>query len=130
MVIDVLHIASTPVNILFMDVLRTVERCCPQLLATPLRKRDAESLARAFKVLGDPARVRLLSLLGARKDLEACVCDLTAPLGLTQPTVSHHLKVLHDVGLLGRERRGAWVFYRLLPERLNVLREALALPQG
>jgi ArsR family transcriptional regulator len=111
-----------------MKIMRTVERCCPKLLGSPLPQRDAEPLARAFKVLADPARLRLLSFLASRDGLEACVCELTAPLDLSQPTVSHHLKVLHDVGLVERERRGAWVFYRLLPDRVRVLRDALALP--
>ncbi len=100
--------------------------CCPQVLAAPLNEHEAERLAGALRVLADPARLRLLSLIGANPDGEACVCDLTAPLGLSQPTVSHHLKVLTEAGLLGREQRGRWAFYRLMPEPIELLRSALA----
>ena len=82
-------------------------------------------MAAALKVIADPARLRLVSILAAAKNQEGCVCDLTEPLGLTQPTVSHHLKVLADAGLVVREQRGRWVFYRLVPERLAIVREAL-----
>ena len=102
--------------------------CCPQILAAPLGEEAAERLAGALKVLADPARLRLLSLIGAQPDDEACVCDLTAPLGLSQPTVSHHLKVLTEAGLVGREQRGRWVYYWLLPEPIELLRSALAEP--
>ena len=77
-------------------------------------------------MLADPARLRLLILIGAHPDGEACVCDLTAPLGLSQPTVSHHLKVLNEAGLVGREQRGKWVFYWVLPEPMELIRGALA----
>jgi ArsR family transcriptional regulator len=102
--------------------------CCPQILAAPLDEGEAERLAGALRVLADPARLRLLSLIGASPSGEVCVCDLTAPLGLSQPTVSHHLKVLTEAGLLGREQRGRWAFYRLLPEPIELLRSALAGP--
>lgn len=104
--------------------------CCPQVLAAPLSEPEAERLAGALRVLADPARLRLLSLIGASPSGEACVCDLTAPLGLSQPTVSHHLKVLTEAGLLGREQRGRWAFYRLMPEPIELLRSALAEPVG
>jgi ArsR family transcriptional regulator len=102
--------------------------CCPQVLAAPLGDVEAKRLAGALRVLADPARLRLLSLIGANPTGEACVCDLTTPLGLSQPTVSHHLKVLTEAGLLGREQRGRWVFYWLLPEPIELLRSALAEP--
>ena len=102
--------------------------CCPQVLAAPLGEEEAERLSGALKVLADPARLRLLSLIGVHPDGEACVCELTAPLGLSQPTVSHHLKVLTEAGLVGREQRGRWVFYWLLPEPIELLRAALAEP--
>jgi len=102
--------------------------CCPQVLAAPLDEDEAERLAAALRVLADPARLQLLSLIGSHPNGEACVCDLTAPLGLTQPTVSHHLKVLTDAGLVGREQRGRWVYYWLLPEPIALLRSALAEP--
>jgi ArsR family transcriptional regulator, arsenate/arsenite/antimonite-responsive transcriptional repressor len=102
--------------------------CCPQVLAAPLGEAEADRLASALRVLADPARLRLLSLIGAHPDGEACVCDLTTPIGLSQPTVSHHLKVLTEAGLVGREQRGRWVFYWLLPEPIELLRSALAEP--
>ena len=104
--------------------------CCPQVLAAPLDEGKAERLAGALRVLADPTRLRLLSLIGAQPNGEACVCDLTAPIGLSQPTVSHHLKVLTDAGLVGREQRGRWVYYWLLPEPIELLRSALAEPVG
>jgi ArsR family transcriptional regulator len=105
--------------------------CCPPVLHAELTQADAVQLAAAFKAIADPARLRLLSFLGAQPSGEACVCHLTAPLDLTQPTVSHHLKVLFDAGLLERERRGTWVYYRLAPARLAALRAALtAAPRG
>ena len=118
------------VNIEAMKKLLSLrDDCCPPVLAEPLQAGDAERLATAFKVIGDPARLRLLSLIGAADpDTGACVCDLTGPLGLSQPTISHHLKVLHSAGLLDREKRGTWVYYRLVPGSLETLREALATP--
>src|SRR3989449_10779131 len=103
-------------------------RCCPSVLGTRLKRDDAEELASAFKAIADPGRLRLLSYIAAQPGAEACVCNLVQPLGLAQPTVSHHLKVLTDSGLLARERRGTWMFYRLVPERVEALRQALALP--
>jgi ArsR family transcriptional regulator len=109
-----------------MRLIQQIEpECCPPFLADPLAPREAENLASALRVVADPARLRVLSLIASRPDGEACGCDLTEPLGLSQPTVSHHLKVLHEAGLLEREQRGRWAFYRLNPEPLRVLREAL-----
>jgi ArsR family transcriptional regulator, arsenate/arsenite/antimonite-responsive transcriptional repressor len=102
------------------------EACCPQVLETPLDAEQAEQMATALRVIADPARLRLVSILAAVE--EACVCDLMVPLGLSQPTVSHHLKVLADAGLLHREQRGKWAYYRMVPERLEPLRRALAPP--
>jgi ArsR family transcriptional regulator len=98
--------------------------CCEPVLASALDEDAAEELAGAFKVLADPARLRLLSLIAAAG--EVCACELVEPLGRSQPTVSHHLKVLHEAGLLDREKRGSWVWYRVVPERMAVLRDALA----
>jgi ArsR family transcriptional regulator len=78
-----------------------------------------------FKALADPGRLRVLSFIASQPDGEACVCHVIEPMGLSQPTVSHHLKLLHDAGLLEREKRGAWVFYRIVPERLEAIRAAL-----
>ncbi len=102
--------------------------CRPAVLQTKLGKAAAEELAAALRVIADPARLRLLSFLAMQATGDACVCHLTRPLGLTQPTVSHHLRVLFEAGLVARERRGTWVYYRLRPERLGALRDALALP--
>jgi ArsR family transcriptional regulator len=103
--------------------------CCPALLqSSPLTQSEAEQLASAFRVIADPTRLRLISLLASSPDGEACVCDLVEPLGLSQPTISHHLKLLFEAGLLSRDKRGLWVYYRLVPERLQVLRTALGTP--
>src|SRR5262245_8983294 len=111
-----------------MSMKTKLPRCCAPLLRTRLARDDAETLAAAFKAIADPGRLRLLSFIAAQPGAEACVCTLIQPLGLAQPTVSHHLKVLTDAGLLARERRGTWMFYRLVPERVEALRGALALP--
>jgi ArsR family transcriptional regulator, arsenate/arsenite/antimonite-responsive transcriptional repressor len=100
--------------------------CCPPVLAGPLTDEEAVQVAGLFKALADPARVRLLSLIASCGEQEACVCEVTEPLGLAQPTISHHLKVLHGAGLLTREQRGTWAYYRVVPERLAMLRDALA----
>ena len=102
-----------------------VELCCAPLTAGVLDEADAEELAGLFKVLADPARLRLLSLVAAAADGEACACDLVEPVGRSQPTVSHHLSLLVDAGLLTREKRGKWAWYRVVPERLAALRDAL-----
>jgi ArsR family transcriptional regulator len=106
--------------------LQSVETAvCPPLLQGPLDQQEADRLAKALKTIADPARLRLLSLIQAQPDGEACVCHLTEPLGLSQPTVSHHLKVLRTAGLVERERRGSWAYYRVVPEALDTLREIL-----
>jgi ArsR family transcriptional regulator len=107
-----------------MDV-RPIEACCEPLLAGALSEAEAEDLAAAFKVLADPARLRLLSIVASASAGEACACDLVEPVGRSQPTISHHLSVLTDAGLLSREKRGRWAWYRVVPERLAVLRDAL-----
>lgn len=90
----------------------------------------ATSLARSIKSLADPARLRLLSLVAAHEGGEACVCDLIEPVGLSQPTVSHHLKVLVDAGLLARDKRGVWAYYSLVPGALDALADVLRTPTG
>ena len=99
---------------------------CPPLLAAPLPAAEAENLARALKVLADPARLRLLSLIQSQPEHEACGCNLTEPLGLSQPTVSHHLKVLLEAGLVERDQRGSWAYFRVVPDQLRALRELLS----
>lgn len=106
-----------------------ITECCAPVLDTALDEGQAEDLAGAFKVLSDPIRLRLLSLVASSPDGEACVCDLVEPVGRAQPTVSHHLGVLVDAGLLVREKRGRWSWYAVRAERLGVLRDALA-PAG
>lgn len=103
-----------------------ITACCAPVLDQALDEGQAEDLAAAFKVLADPVRLRLLSLVAQASGGEACVCDLTEPVGRSQPTVSHHLGVLVDAGLLTRTRRGRWSWYAVVPDRLAVLRDALA----
>ena len=99
--------------------------CRSTLTGGVLETADAKRLARAFKALGDPTRVRLLSMIAAAESREACICNLTAPVGLSQPTVSHHMKLLVDAGLVTREQRGKWAYYRVVPEALGSLGQAL-----
>ncbi|MHB8465128.1 MAG: ArsR/SmtB family transcription factor [Acidimicrobiales bacterium] len=89
------------------------------------RRAEAAELGRGFAALGDPARVQILSMLAATPDGEACVCEFVEPLGKSQPTVSHHIKVLGDAGLIEGDRRGKWVWYRIVPARLAVLQTAI-----
>ena len=109
-----------------MQTIASIAASCPPLLQGPLETEDAEDLARALKALADPARLRLLSLIQAQPGHEACVCHLTTPLGLSQPTVSHHLKVLLLAGLVEREQRGSWAYFRVCEEPLADLRVLLA----
>ena len=113
---------SIRVNI---PAMKEIVACCSPLLAEPISAADAQQLAGLLKVLAEPARLRLLSIIAAHADHEACVCELIDPLGLSQPTVSHHLKVLQDAGLLEREQRGVWAYFRLVPDRLSSIRAAL-----
>ena len=108
---------------------RTLSRGCQPVMQGELGKAAADRLAEAFKAIADPARLRLLSFIAAQPSGETCVCYLMKPLGLSQPTVSHHLRVLYEAGLLDRERRGTWVYYRIVPEQLAALRDVLALPE-
>jgi len=101
----------------------TTDLCCAPVTAGALDEAQAEDLASVLKVLADPARLRLLSMVAATD--EACACDLVEPLGRSQPTVSHHLSLLVDAGLLTREKRGRWAWYRAVPERLAAVRAAL-----
>src|SRR5918999_3066850 len=107
-----------------MDV-TTIDACCAPLLAAPLGERDASELAAAFKALADPVRLRLLSLIAAAPEGTACSCDLEGPVGKSQPTVSHHLSVLADAGLITKEKVGRWVNCTVVRERLALLRDAL-----
>jgi ArsR family transcriptional regulator len=104
-----------------LPVVPTTGACCAPLVRAPLSAEDAATVANTLKAIADPARLRLLSLVAAHEGGEACVCDLIEPVGLTQPTVSHHLKVLVDAGLLTREKRGVWAYFTLVPGALDAL---------
>ncbi|MFC9653046.1 ArsR/SmtB family transcription factor [Streptomyces sp. NPDC056937] len=104
--------------------------CCPGLSAAPLDEERAGELAKAFKALGDPVRLRLLSMIASRGEGgEVCVCELTPAFELSQPTISHHLKLLRQAGLIDCERRGTWVYYWLLPGVLDRLAAFLTTPR-
>ena len=106
-----------------------VSACCAPLGASSLTDDQAEATARVFKALADPARVKIVNLLATSPD-PVCVCEFTGPLGLSQPTVSHHLKKLVQAGLLEREQRGTWAYYSLRPDALGDLAAALDLQGG
>ena len=100
--------------------------CCTPMVREPLSENDARSLAGAFKALSDSVRLRLLSLIASFEGGEACVCDLTGPFDVSQPTISHHLRVLREAGLIDCERRGTWVYYWVLPDALGRLGSLLS----
>jgi ArsR family transcriptional regulator len=102
-------------------VLPVADACCAPLLRQPLTASQAADLARLLKALADPTRLRLVSMVAAHDGGEACVCDLTEPLGLTQPTISHHLKILVEAGIFTRDKRGVWAYYALVPAALTAL---------
>lgn len=99
--------------------------CCSPITGGAMSADEATALATRFKAIGDPTRLRLLSLVAAHEGGEACVCDLNEPLDLSQPTVSHHLKILVDAGLLTRTKRGTWSYYALVPGALPMLADTL-----
>ncbi|MFI6490367.1 ArsR/SmtB family transcription factor [Streptomyces sp. NPDC050564] len=103
--------------------------CCPGLVTAPLDEDQAVELARLFKALGDPVRLRLLSMIASQAGGEVCVCDLTPAFDLSQPTISHHLKLLRQAGLIDCERRGTWVYYWVLPATLDRLAAFLKTSQ-
>jgi ArsR family transcriptional regulator len=111
-----------------LPVLDLAAACCTPMAREPLGEAEAVELARMFKALSDPVRLRLLSLIASHEGGEACVCDLTGPFDVSQPTISHHLKVLREAGLVGSERRGTWVYYWVLPVALNRLSTLLEAP--
>jgi ArsR family transcriptional regulator, arsenate/arsenite/antimonite-responsive transcriptional repressor len=122
--------ASSAASPTAISTASTVAACCSPLTAGVLDAEAAETLARMFKALGDPARVRLLSLIAASDGGEACICDLTAPVGLSQPTVSHHMRLLTDAGLVAREQRGKWAYFRVVDQTLNAISQALQPIRG
>lgn len=105
----------------------TSTACCSPVAGQALSAEAADRLATRLKAVADPARLRLVSLVAAHENAEACVCDLTEPLGLSQGTVSHHLKILVEAGIFGREKRGTWAYYSLIPGSLDSITEALLL---
>src|SRR6476661_4073912 len=105
--------------------LTTAVGCCAPLVREPLTGEQAVELARVFKAMGDPVRLRLLSLIASHAGGEACVCDLSEVFELSGPTISHHLKVLREAGLITGERRGTWIYYRVRPEVLGRLSDVL-----
>ncbi|HSI25846.1 MAG TPA: metalloregulator ArsR/SmtB family transcription factor [Aeromicrobium sp.] len=111
-------------NLLELTPVQTVA-CCSPLTSTPLTTEQAGRIAPLLKALADPVRLRLLSLVAAHADGEACVCDLHGAFDLSQPTISHHLKVLHEAGLLGRSKRGTWVYYSVQRDALSDLASLL-----
>lgn len=102
-----------------------VTSCCSPLTSETLSAENADDLARSLKALADPARLRLISMIAAAEEQEMCGCDITEPLGLAQPTVSHHLRILVDAGYLSREKRGTWAYYRLVPGALDSVAKLL-----
>lgn len=119
------------VNIDYLRCVTTVlpvieTTCCAPLVREPISPDEAADLARTIKALADPTRLRLLSIVAASEGQEACVCDLTEPVGLSQPTVSHHLKILTDAGFLSRSKRGTWAYFALVPGALDRVARVLA----
>jgi ArsR family transcriptional regulator, arsenate/arsenite/antimonite-responsive transcriptional repressor len=104
---------------------KAVEQCCPSVLSSPLDASEAKELALGFTALADPVRLQLLSILATAPDGEVCICDFVEPVGKSQPTVSHHMKILSDAGLVHGERRSKWVYYSLDRGRLASLRAAI-----
>jgi ArsR family transcriptional regulator len=111
-----------------LPVLPDLLACCIPLAREPMTDEQAARVAPLLKALADPTRLRLLSIVLSHEGGEACVCDLTPYFDLSQPTISHHLKVLHDSGLLDRERRATWVFYKARPDAMDALRNLFTAP--
>ena len=112
-----------------LPVIEYALACCVPLSRRPLTEEQASSVAPLLKALADPVRLRLVSMVLSSEDGEACVCDLNDAFDLSQPTISHHLKVLHDAGLLDRDKRGVWVYYRARPQAMAAL-STLLTPVG
>ena len=121
--VNVWHAGTVPES---LPVLIEADACCSPVRETPLGIDAAERLAAVLRAVAEPTRLRLLSLIATQPGQEACICDLTAPVALSQPTVSHHMKVLTDAGLLRREQRGKWAYYGLVPGALDDLAATLS----
>ena len=112
-----------------LEVIGQDAACCPGLTSAPLDEDQAAELAKVFKALGDPVRLRLLSMIASRGEGgEVCVCELTDAFTLTGPTISHHLRVLREAGLIDSQRRGTWVYYWIVPAKLTALSRLLDVP--
>jgi ArsR family transcriptional regulator, arsenate/arsenite/antimonite-responsive transcriptional repressor len=122
--------ASVPTVMPTRTELPLLTECCSPVVRDVIQPAEAETLAGVFKALADPSRLRLISLVAAHEDAEACVCELTDPVGLSQPTVSHHLRILVNADILTREQRGKWAYYRLVPGTLNALSALIASPSA
>lgn len=119
------QVTTTP-DLQTPPLLPVAEACCTPLLREPITASQAADLARLLKALADPTRLRLVSMVAAHDGGEACVCELTGPLGLTQPTISHHLKILVDAGIFTRDKRGVWAYYALVPSAMEALSAVLS----
>ena len=126
--IDISQYRRMPKSLVVLDPADTAP-CCPPLSAQPLSQAQAEQIVPLLRALADPVRLRLMSLVASHPGGEACVCDLTEAFDLSQPTISHHLKVLREAGVITSERRGTWVYYRLLPTALERMAALLSMPQ-
>lgn len=118
--------SATTAGIENRPALPLADVCCAPLLRVPITASQADGLASKLKALADPTRLRLVSMVAAHDGGEACVCDLTGPLGLTQPTISHHLKILVEAGIFARDKRGVWAYYSLVPSALDALSTVLS----
>ena len=125
--IDICQYRRMPKSLTVLDP-AGLAGCCPPLAAEPLSRAQAEQVAPLLKALAEPVRLRLMSLVASHPGGEACVCDLTGAFDLSQPTISHHLKVLHEAGLISAERRGTWVYYRINPQVMARM-SAVLVPQ-
>ena len=121
----IVNVYNQPMPVAELLPLTDVSACCAPLTREPISAAEATDLAAQLKAIADPARLRLISMVAAHDDREACVCDLTEPLGLSQGTVSHHLKVLVDAGIFTRDKRGTWAYYRLVPGALDSIASVL-----
>lgn len=114
-----------PVHQPAIPALPLAGECCAPLLRSPISAEHAAGLARTLKALADPVRLQMVSMVAAHEGGEACVCELTELLGLTQPTISHHLKILVDAGIFTRDKRGVWAYYAIVPQALDALASLL-----
>ena len=120
------YVTASAADIQNRPQLPVADACCTPLLREPITTSQAAELARLLKALADPTRLRLVSMVAAHEGGEACVCELTEPLGLTQPTISHHLKILVDAGIFTRDKRGVWAYYALVPAAMDALSAVLS----